>query len=339
MGNVTLKNIAEILGISITTVSKALKDYPDVNKETRDSVRLLAEKLDYKPNPLAINLRNKESKTLGVIIPRVDHNFYSTVVNGIITEAEDRGYLVIILFSGDSSSLEEDQVKLLLEKRVDGVLMSMATETEEIGHIKELIKKKIPLVLFDKTTEEISCSKVRIDDKKASFKAVEYLIETGCKNIVHFRGPLPPQAYTDRFLGYKEALEKHNITYDPSNVYVCDELTFNEGYEFTKKALEEHPETDAIFAMTDLVALGSLAYCQANGIRVPDQISIMGFSNWFMSQNSTPKLSTVHQPIKELGKEAISILIEEIQQRKNEFPVKHFTAQLPTEVIARGTTR
>ncbi|MFD0861000.1 LacI family DNA-binding transcriptional regulator [Sungkyunkwania multivorans] len=339
MSNVTLKDIAEILGVSVTTVSKALKDYKDVKKETREAVRLLAEKLNYKPNPLALNLRNKESKTIGVIIPRIDHNFYSNVLNGIIEEAESRGYLVIILFSGDSAKLEKEQVELLKDKRVDGVLVAVATEAKEVDHLKELMRNNIPLVLFDKVVEDLKCSKVSIDDEKAAFDAVTYLIDSGCGHIAHLRGPLPTETYTNRYLGYKKAVEAAEIQFDPSLVYVSEELSFEDGYDLAKKVMSEHPEVDAIFAMTDLVAMGCLAFCKDEGIKVPEQVSIMGFSNWFMSRNSSPKLSTVDQPITLLGKEATSILINEIKEKKEDSRSLYRSVKLPTKVIARETTR
>lgn len=216
MNNVTLKKIAEILGISITTVSKALKNYPDVSTKTKKAVLELAEELHYTPNSFAVNLRTKESKTIGLIIPEVVHHFFSNVINGIIEEAEKNGYLVIILQSNESLALEKKQVDLLLNKRVDGIIMSLSNQSNFDDHIKEIIARGIPFVLFDKISKLINCSKVIIDDQKAAFEAVEHLILKGCKKIAHIRGPINPQNAIDRFLGYKKALEHYKIPFDPT---------------------------------------------------------------------------------------------------------------------------
>ena len=163
MKDITLKQIAETLGISITTVSKALKDYPDVSKKTRKAVLDLAASLQYTPNSFAVNLRTKESKTIGLIIPEVVHHFFSNVINGIIAEAEKNGYLVIILQSNESLELEKKQVALLLNKRVDGIVMSLSNESNDDEHIREIIRKEIPFVMFDKISKLIQCSKVIIN--------------------------------------------------------------------------------------------------------------------------------------------------------------------------------
>ncbi len=211
MKDVTLKEIAKKLGISITTVSKALKNYPDVSEKTKAAVNELCQKLHYTPNSFAVNLRTKESKTIGLIIPEVMHHFFSNIINAIIDEAEKKGYLVIILQSNESLELEKNQIELLINKRVDGILLSLSKESNNDEHIQEVINRKIPLVMFDRIAKLSNCSKVIIDDQKAAFDAVQHLIDNGCKKIVHFRGPLNPQISIDRYIGYKKALEKNNI--------------------------------------------------------------------------------------------------------------------------------
>lgn len=165
MRPVTLKDLAKTLGVSVTTVSKALKDYPDISEETKRQVKELAETLKYKPNIHAVTLRSQESKTLGVIVPKVDHHFFSEIINGVIEEAEKNGYLVISLFSNDTLELEQRQVQLLIDKRVDGILMALSNETQSnLDHIHSIFKNEIPLVLFDRVSAEVNCSKVLIDD-------------------------------------------------------------------------------------------------------------------------------------------------------------------------------
>jgi LacI family transcriptional regulator len=338
MKETTLKEIAETLGISITTVSKALKNYSDVSAKTKKAVIDLAEELNYTPNSFAVNLRTKESKTIGLIIPEVVHHFFSNVVNGIIAEAEKNGYLVIILQSNESLELEKKQVELLINKRVDGIIMSLSNESNNDFHIKEIINKEIPFVQFDKISKLIPSSKVIINDRKAAMEAVQHLIDRGCRRIAHIRGPENPQNAIDRFLGYKKALEKNGIIYDSKLVYTCKNVTFEEGVEFAKQIVEDHSDVDGIFVITDLVAVGVLSYFNEKGIQVPNQIAVIGFSNWFMSQVITPKLSTVDQPSYEMGVAAFTLLLEEMLCRKEGKVFNPRTIELETNIIERDSS-
>jgi LacI family transcriptional regulator len=338
MKETTLKEIAETLGISITTVSKALKNYSDVSEKTRKAVVALAEELNYTPNSFAVNLRTKESRTIGLIIPEVVHHFFSNVINGIIAEAEKKGYLVIILQSNESLELEKKQVALLINKRVDGIIMSLSNESNNDFHIKEILRKEIPFVQFDKISKLIPSSKVIINDQKAAMEAVQHLIDKGCKKIAHIRGPENPQNAIDRFIGYKKALEKNGIPYDSKLVYTCKNVTFEEGVEFAKQIVEEHPDVDGIFVITDLVAVGVLAYFNEKGIQVPNQIAVIGFSNWFMSQVITPKLSTVDQPSYEMGVAAFTLLLEEMNCHKEGKTFIPRTIELETSIIERDSS-
>ncbi len=338
MKETTLKQIAETLGISITTVSKALKNYPDVSAKTKKKVLELAQTLQYTPNSFAVNLRTRESRTIGLIIPEVVHHFFSNVINGIIAEAEKNGYLVIILQSNESLELEKKQVDLLINKRVDGIIMSLSNESNDDEHIKDIIRREIPFVMFDKISKLINCSKVIINDQKAAFEAVEHLISKGCKKIAHIRGPVNPQNSIDRFLGYKKAIEKNNLNFDSKLVYTCKNVTFDEGKEFAAQIIKDHPDVDGIFVITDLVAVGVIAYFNENNINVPNQIKVIGFSNWFMSQVITPKLSTIDQPSYEMGVNSFNLLLEEINQRKELLEFKPKTIELQTSIIERKST-
>lgn len=339
MKETTLKQIAETLGISITTVSKALKNYADVSPKTKKAVLDLAKELQYTPNSFAVNLRTKESKTIGLIIPEVVHHFFSNVINGIIAEAEKNGYLVIILQSNESIELEKKQVDLLINKRVDGIILSLSNESNDDDHIKEIMRREIPFVQFDKIAKLIPSSKVIINDQKAAFEATEHLIWKGCRKIAHIRGPVNPQNAIDRFLGYKKALEKYDIPFDKNLVYTCTNVTFEEGKEFAKQIIEQHPDVDGIFCITDLVAVGVLAYYNEINIPIPQQIKVIGFSNWFMSQVITPKLSTVDQPSYEMGTKAFELLLQEINTRKEGNLFKPQTIELNTSVIERDSSR
>jgi LacI family transcriptional regulator len=339
MNNTKLKDIASAVGVSITTVSKALKGYPDINKDTRARIIDMARKMNYKPNSNAVNLRTNQTKTIGVIIPTTVHHFFSNVLNGILEEAEKRGYVVIILQSNEKYELEKKQIALLIQKRVDGILISLSNETDDFSHIKEAIDYNTPVVLFDKIAKMVNCSKVVIDDRKAAYDAVSYLIGKGYRRIAHFRGSLVPQNSIDRFLGYKKALEDNDITYDPKLVFMCDHNEdFDDGYANAKILVENHKDVDAIFAITDLVAIGIIKYLNEVNIKIPEQIAIFGFSNWFMSSVISPKLTTINQPAYDIGHTAVSILIDEIVQLKNKTPIKHQIVTLPTEIIEREST-
>lgn len=338
MKDITLKEIATKLGISITTVSKALKGYPDVSEKTRNSVLELAKSLHFTPNSFAVNLRTKESRTIGLVIPEVVHHFFSNVINGIIDEAEKNNYLVIIVQSGESLALEIKQIELLLNKRVDGIIISLSNESNDDEHLRQILAREIPLVMFDKISKLIKCSKVIINDQKAAFEATQHLINNGCKKIVHIRGPVNPQNAIDRFLGYKKALEKNNIPYNSNLVYTCKNVTFDEGKEFAEKIIQDHPDVDGIFAVTDLVAVGVLDYFNKVNIKVPNQVKLIGFSNWFMSQVITPKLSTVDQPSYEMGVQSFNLLMEEMIARRESKPFIPKTIELTTSIIERESS-
>ncbi len=339
MKEVRLKDIAQILGISVTTVSKALKGYKDVNEETRKSVIMLAENLNYKPNTTALNLKNRETRTIGLIIPKIVHPFFSSVIQGVIDEAEEKGYLVIILQSNESHELEKKQLEMLIDKRVDGILLALADGTITYDHLHAVMEKEIPIVLFDKVSDDVSCSKVTIDNKRAAYEAVNHLIGMGCRKIVHLRGPMNAPNAEERYQGYLLALLNNDISYDDSLVYECNGYRIEDGEAFAAKAFEQHPNMDGVFAITDHVAAGAIAFFNRNGIKVPEQVAVIGFSNSPLTSIITPSLSTVEQPSQEMGREATDLLIEEIAQRKRQVPVELFQIQLPTKVVVRESTK
>lgn len=341
MKPVTLKEIAEKLNISVTTVSKALKDYSDVSPKTKALVKELAATLNYTPNSFAVNLRTKESKTIGLVIPEVVHHFFSNVIKGIISEAEKQGYLVIILQSNESYELEKKQIELLMSHRVDGILISLANGTADFKHLNAVINQDKPLVMFDKIAKLVKCSKIIIDDQKAAYMATQHLIDSGCKRIAHFRGPLLPQNSIDRFLGYKKALLDNGMEYDPSLVYLndCDENSFDDGKMNAAKLYKEHNDVDGIFINTDLVAIGAISEFNRLGVKIPDEISIVGFSNWFMSSVISPTITTIDQPGYTMGQIAFKQLHKEIKDIKNNVTITPEIIKLETALIKRESTK
>ena len=338
MRNLTLKDIATALGLSITTVSKALKDYPDVSAKTKEKVKAYAQEVNFTPNAYAAYLRTQESKIIGVIIPRLNHYFFSSVLKGIMKAAEEEGYMVIILSSEESYELEKKQVDRLLKQNVDGILLSIADSTHDTEHIDNISKQNIPLVLFDKYSKLSDCSSVIINDQNAAFTAVEHLIKSGKKNIAHLRGPLLPQNSIDRFLGYRKALEKHQLPYKKEWVFTCQDITSDEGYAYAKEILDKQPEIDAIFAVADMPAIGAIKYFNEQKIAMPEQIAVMGFSNWKISGLITPALSTVNQPGETMGKKAFELFFEELQLLKKGKEIKHQIVEIETSLVVRDST-
>ncbi len=338
MPQIKLKDIADKLGLSKSTVSKALNGSFEISEATKKKVLHMARLLNYTPNQIAVNLRKKQTKTIGVIIPTTVHHFFSKIIDGIIKRAEKDGYLVIILQSNENFNLEKKQVNLLIDQRVDGILISLSNKTNEFVHLKKILNRNIPLVLFDKIEPSIKCSKVKIDDFEAAYNSVAYLINKGYKKIAHFRGDFNPKNAADRFKGYKQALLDHNIEFDPALVFMCNNNSdFEDGYSNAEKMISNHIEVDAVFAITDLVAIGVIKYLKEQHIRVPEDIAVFGFSNWFMSSVMSPTLSTVDQPAFEMGETSMEILLSEIRNIKQQKTVIHKEVILPTKLVIRNS--
>ncbi len=337
MSKPTLKKIAKSLNLSVGTVSKAIKDYPDISEKTKERVKALVEKLNYKPNPFAQNLRNQESKIVGLIIPQIVHHLFANIVLGVTEAAEKKGYLVIVLESTESYENEMKHLDLLLRRNVDGLLLSLADNTIKYNHVVDIIKQGVPIVLYDKISKSIDCHKVVIDDKKAAYNATKYLIDSGCKKIAHLRGPLKPQTTIDRYEGYKNALKEYHIPFDKSIVFESKDLTFEDGKKIASE-INKNKKIDGVFAFTDLLASGVLNGLQEVNVQIPQDISVMGFSNWLIAKITSPTLSTVDQPGYEMGKQAFNLLYEDIVANKNNTKLKHRTIELPTELIIRNST-
>ncbi|WP_339716426.1 LacI family DNA-binding transcriptional regulator [Cyclobacterium amurskyense] len=315
---VTLKTIASKLGVSVPTVSRALKDYPDISKETKTAVLKLVDELHYIPNNLALNLRKNKSNIIGVIIPEVVHFFFSSVIKGIMQTAENHGYSVLLTQSQEQLKLERKHAKLLFSSHVDGLLVCLSDETKSFDHFKIFEEFNIPLVLFDKVLDTDTISHVIINDREGAFQATEHLIHQGCSNILFLKGPKDPLNTIERFNGYKDALEKYNIPLDSSNIKSCPHITRPEAYHLVEKVIKEGQLFDAIFGVSDILSIGALGACQDNGIKVPEKVCIIGFSDSEMCEITRPQLSSVYQPGFEIGEKSTLKLIQEIQHIEND---------------------
>lgn len=336
---VTIKDIARELGISPSTVSRALKDHPDISPETKKAVNELADKLNYQPNIVALNLRQSKTNTLGVIIPEIVHFFFSTVISGIEDVAYSAGYNVILTQSNESVEREKIDLKALFNSRVDGMLMSISRETTSFDHIESILSKGMPIVFFDRVYDNPQLSKVLVDDFEGAKEATLHLIEQGCKRIAHLEGPPHLAISTQRLDGYLEALKQHKIAINKELIIACPLGSIEEGKVATEKLLRLKTQPDAIFASNDLAAMGSMQAIKEKGLKIPNDVAVVGFSNWFFSAMMEPPLTSVDQPGFEMGQEAARLLIRHIEIKgKDDVEITPETKILKTRLIIRASS-
>jgi LacI family transcriptional regulator len=332
--NITIHDIAKALNISGSTVSRALNDNPRISDKTKKAVRDMAKKLAYQPNALASNLRTSCTNTIGVIIPRISRYFFSSAITGIEELARTKGYNVIICQSNDQEARESDCVQTLFASRVDGVISSIAINTKNYDHYKTLTNRGIPLVFFDRVCDELETSQVVVDDFKGGFLAAEHLISKGCKRIAHISGPQHLNIYINRLQGYLKALRKHNISIE-EELILESPLTREDGMACAKKLLESANPPDAIFAANDTSALSIILYAKENGIRIPEDLAIVGFSNEPFSEYLNPSLTTIEQSGFDVGTKATEILLDIINNKTGNHQE---TIVLPVKLIERESS-
>jgi LacI family transcriptional regulator len=332
---ITIKDIARELKISPSTVSRALKDHPDINAETKKAVLEMAKKLDYQPNAIALGLRKSKTNIIGVIIPEIVHYFFSTVISGIEDVATELGYHVMICQSKESLKKEVAYTQALMSMRAEGILMSISKETDAYDHLLSLKRREIPLVFFDRAPNEIEGSRVVVDDLQGAFEATEHLIEKGCRNILHLKGPDHMSISRQRYNGYVQALEKYNIPYNPQLVITCG-LKQNDGINAVRNAMDMGIKFDGIFAVADPVAIGAMIVLKEKGVKIPQEVAIVGFSDEQpVTSLIEPSLSTVSQPGYEMGVRAARLFFDEIANKETFKARKEI---LPTRVIVRDSS-
>jgi len=331
---ITIKDIAKILGISASTVSRALKDHPDISPKTKTMVQTFAKKVHYRPNALALNLRRSKTNTIGIIIPEMVHHFFSSVLAGIDKIAYDAGYNVMICQSNENYEREISDAQALLDNRVDGILMSLSKTTHKLDHINNLLDHGLPLVFFDRAPEELSVDKVIIDDLMGAKIATHHLISIGCKKILHLAGPQHLQIGKRRRQGYEDALTENGMEYNPNYVIKCD--TMDEVYANAGQILEMASEIDGIFAVNDSTAIAAMQVLMKNDIKIPDHISVIGFGDGPNAKIAYPPLSTVEQKGIEMGQEAVKLLIKQIEE--NEVTTESSTKVLTPVLRIREST-
>ncbi|MDA3779306.1 MAG: LacI family DNA-binding transcriptional regulator [Bacteroidales bacterium] len=331
---ITIKDIAQQLSISPSTVSRALKDHPDININTRKTVKELAKKLNYKPNKVALSLLNNSSKIIGVIVPEIIHHFFSSVISGIEKKANAAGYNLMICQSNESYEKEINTVQALLSSHIDGIIISISKETKKYDHLREIQEMGIPLVFFDRICNEINADNVIIDDFEGAYKITEHLINTGRKNIIHLSGPQNLLIGTKRKEGYISALKKNNISVNYNNIVFCD--THDMALKIVPKLLKRDKNINGILAVNDETAIGAIKAIKKNGLKIPEDIAVAGFTNSKISQMSDPDLTTIDQRGFEIGETASELLINKIDNPQEN--KEYISKILKTELIIRNST-
>ncbi len=333
-GFVTIKDIARELKVSPSTVSRALKDHPDISGETKRAVNDLAEKLNYQPNAVALSLKQQRSNTIGVIIPEMVHYFFSSVISGIEDVAYEAGYNVIICQSNEMADREKANVKTLLASQVDGILVSVSKETNDFSHLKKIQENEVPLVFYDRIVPDFKADQVIIDDFDAAYRATKHLTDTGRKRIAHFAGPQNLLIGQQRKEGYKKALEDTGLNLGDSLVYDAD--NFEKARLAVIKIIESGTEIDGIFAVNDLTAIGAMQTLQKRGIKIPGEVAIVGFSDGRLSGITDPTLTSVDQHGYEMGTVSTRMLLKRILS-KEDYPAE--TKVLNANLIVRGSSQ
>jgi len=333
---VTIKDIARELGVSPSTVSRALKDHFEISEETKVAVREVAERLNYQPNSLALSLRSSRSHTIGVVVPELVHFFFSTVISGIEDVAHRKGYNVIITQSNESYDREVSNVQTLFNSRVDGILISISKDTKDFKHIESLREKGLPVVFFDRKADVEQSSSVTVDDFGGGYQATEHLIKQGYTRIAHLAGPSNLQIMVDRYEGYKKAIEDAGLPFDQDLVVFDKSMDDLDAYEATLSLLKSQ-KPDAIFTPHDLAAMSAITAVQKLGMNVPQDVGVVGFSNWQFTRFTNPSITTIEQPGFEIGQKATEILLKQVESEDDDITVE--SQKLKTNLIARESTR
>ncbi|HEX8330878.1 MAG TPA: LacI family DNA-binding transcriptional regulator [Hymenobacter sp.] len=339
MKRATLRDIAQALGVTVATVSRALKDYPDISIATKQLVLAAAERLHYAPHPMAVKLRQKSYRVVGVVVPDIVHPFFSDVISGIIEVAEGQGYHVLLSQSNESFEKEIRVTQMLHATGMDGLLVCLSNETATVDHLRALQDYDLPVVLFDKISADLDASSVVTDDFQGAYDAVTHLLAQGCTRVAHLKGPPNPENTRKRFAGYQAALAAHGLPFRPEYVVECHDVSHAEGLAFTRQLLALPEPPDGIFAVSDSVAIGALTALREEGRRVPADVAVVGFSDWAVCQLVEPQVSSVAQPGYEIGRQATELLLREIQQLRDDQPLEHSRTVLGATLRVRGSSQ
>ena len=333
---ITLKHIARELDVSISTVSKALKNSEEISRDTKEKIQAFAKLYNYKPNNIAISLKNKRTKNIGVIIPDIVHHFFTTVFRGIENYANAKGYNVIVCVSDESFDKEVINMEMLANGSIDGFIMALSAETQlknDFNHLKEVTEQGIPLVLFDRVTDEVICDKVIINDQEAAYKAVDKLIRSGRKRVALITTESYLNVSKKRADGYYQALKDHNIKVNKNLVL---HLPYQFEDEEKSKEFFKNQDFDAVLCVNEIFAVRAIRHAQNKGLRVPEDVSIIGFTDGILSRLSSPSLTSVAQHGIRMGEIAAQMLIEKVENDQEQETYR--TEILEATIIEREST-
>lgn len=334
MGHITIKDLALQSGLSKSTVSRALANDINVSASTRKKVQELARQLGYTRNELAVDFTHRRSHTIGVVVPEIVTPFFINVINSIQQSLYAKGYKVIITQSDENPDIELHNLRMLESYRVDGIIACVCREDKNMEEYRRLQDSGIPVVFFNRTPGKMEVTKVVTDDYIKSFFVVEHLIRQGRRKIVHLTGlPWIPTS-SDRLRGYRDALEKFRLPCDSELIIHCPDIRISDGYRKMESFLPAHKDIDAVFGFTDTLAIGAMKYLQKAGVRIPDQVAVAGFSGTLLATLVSPALTTVVQPLDEMGRTAAQLLLDKITNPA--LPDK--TVELKAEIVVRQST-
>lgn len=311
---VTIYDIAKSLNITAATVSRALNNNPSISQATKEGVLKMAASMNYEQNKLALALKSGKSNNVGIIVPRIDSNFFGSTIRGIEEELNPKGYHVIICQTHGDESKESENIDAMLNAQVDGILIS--TSSHETVAFEKILNKGIPLIFFDRKKTMSNVSSVTINDYEGGYKATKHLIDIGCKKIAHFAGDTNIEIFSDRYLGYKQALEDNQMEVNDAYV-IKTKSTLVDGKKSLKKLLKLDVPPDAIFSSGDFAALGAIRELKSRGINVPEEFSVVGFSNEPFTKFMELSISTVDQFPLEMGKMAARVFLEQVDNKIN----------------------
>jgi len=334
---VTLKQIAKELDVSISTVSKSLKDSSEISEDTRQKVQAFAKLYNYKPNNIALSLKNKKTKTIGIIIPEIVHHFFATVISGVENVANEHGYNVIVCLSDESFDKEVINMEMLANGSIDGFIISLSKETQQkkdFHHISEVINQGMPVVMFDRITNDILCDKVIIDDNLAAFQAVQTLIDKGLKKIALITTVDYVSVGKLRTEGYLKALKSNDIKVDENLILKIEDIDHCD--EVIENLINSQP-IEAIFAVNELFAVTAIKAALKKGLKIPEDIAIIGFTDGIISKYSSPSITTVSQNGIKMGGKAAKMLIERLES-EDEDDEHYRTEVIETHLVEREST-
>jgi LacI family transcriptional regulator len=344
---ITLKQIARELDVSISTVSKALKDSLEISLDTREKVQAFAKLYNYRPNNIALSLKNRKTKNIGVIIPEIVHYFFSKAINGIELVANKRGYNVIIGLSNESFDKEVINMEMLANGSIDGFIISIAKETlsvQDYHHFKETINQGMPIVMFDRVVDEIECDKVIVDDVIGAKIAVNKLASNGCKNIAIVTTKDYISVGKLRTQGYLEALEENNIKSNPNLILKVDDKFVTDDYldileTEISQLLKNNKAIDGILAVNEIYALTAIKAARKLGKKIPEDIQVIGFTDGVLSRHATPSLTTVRQHGQAMGEKAAELLIDKLENENEQIEEQYKTIIIETDLVERESTK